>query len=111
MPYLPRAPGRARPGAGGGGKDTVMHGLAMFLAAPTPAPFNIDAMTKLVGSFIGILILAAGAGILIKVHQQRNVAGAVSSGAILLLGLIVVGLALTGKFDSVASGLANVVFG
>ncbi len=89
-----------------------MHGLVMFLAAPAPAnPFNINAMTKLVGSFIGILILAAGAGILIKVHNQRNVAGAVSSGAILLLGLIVVGLALTGKFDSVASGLANVVFG
>ena len=81
-----------------------------FLAAAPNAPFNVAGLTQLVGSVIGLLVLIAGAGILVKVHGQRNIAAAAGGFAVLLLGLAVAGLSLTGKVDAVATSLANLIF-
>ena len=82
---------------------------AGFLAAAN-GPINIAGLTQLVGSMIGLLVLVAGAGILLKVHGQRNIPAAAGGFAVLLLGLAVAGLSLTGKVDSVATSLANLIF-
>ena len=82
---------------------------AGFLAAAN-GPINIAGLTQLVGSMIGLLVLVAGAGILLKVHGQRNIAAAAGSLAIMLVGLAVAGLSLTGKVDAVATSLANLIF-
>ena len=85
-----------------------MHAAGLLAAAN--GPFNIAGLTQLVGSMIGLLVLVAGAGILLKVHGQRNIAAAAGSLAIILVGLAIAGLSLTGKVDAVATSLANLFF-
>ena len=85
-----------------------MHAAGLLAAAN--GPFNIAGLTQLVGSTIGLLVLLAGAGILLKVHGQRNIAAAAGSLAIILVGLAIAGLSLSGKVDAVATSLANLFF-
>jgi hypothetical protein len=88
-----------------------MHGIIQSLAAGTGngGPFNIAGLTNLVGSFIGLLVLVGGGGILLKVHG-RNHASAVLSTTIMMLGLAIAGVSLAGKTDGIATSLANLVF-
>jgi hypothetical protein len=80
-----------------------------YLAAGT-APFNIAGLQSLLGSAVGLLVIAAGASILLKVHGQRTFGAAVTSGVIMLFGLAVVGLSLGNQVDTVARDLAGLVF-
>ena len=83
---------------------------AVHYLAATTNPINIAGLTQIVGSFAGLLVAAAGVGILVKVHGQRNFAAAMGSVAVLIVGLAIVGLSATGKFNGVAQDLANAIF-
>jgi hypothetical protein len=83
------------------------HDLAAGVAGN---PFNIAELTKIVGSFVGLLVAIAGAGVLVKVHSQRNFAAAMGSIVVLIVGLLIVGLSATGKFTGLANSLANAFF-
>lgn len=87
-----------------------LAGAVVRAAGTTGAPFNIAGITGLLESFVGVFVIAGGAGILLKAHKQHNMPEAIGSIAILMIGLLIVGLALTNKINGVAQGLANVVF-
>lgn len=71
---------------------------------------NVSGLTTLVEKLIGLLVTVAGGGILLRVHGQRNFAAAAGAFAVVLLGLSVVGLSISGTLDGVAKGLASLIF-
>jgi hypothetical protein len=84
--------------------------IAALLAA-ADEPVNVAGLTTFAGSLVGLVVVAAGVAILARTFGARNFAAVVGSLAVLLIGLTVVGLSLTGKIDSVSTSLANLVFG
>ena len=88
-------------------------GIAGPTPSPTPAaiPINVAGLTQFAGSLVGLVVVAAGVAILARTFGQRNFAAVAGSVIILLIGLAVFGLSLTGRIDAVSTGLANLVFG
>jgi hypothetical protein len=80
------------------------------LAAPA-GPVNVAGLTQFAGSLVGLVVIAAGVAILARTFGQRNFAAVAGSVVVLLIGLTVVGLSLTGNIDTVSKGLADLVFG
>jgi hypothetical protein len=91
-----------------------MKGALMSIAgqlAAGGAPINVAGLTQFAGSLVGLVVVGSGVAILARTFGQRNFAAVAGSLAVLLIGLTVVGLSLTGKIDSVSNSLANLVFG
>lgn len=93
-----------------------MHAVIWYLAGASASPspgsgvLNISGLTTFVGSVAGLAVAIAGIAMMIRVHGQRNMPQALASGAVLLLGLAVFGLSLSGNTDGLATALAHLIF-
>ena len=86
-------------------------GQLLLAATTTTVPINIAGLTALLEKVVGLLVVAGGAVIMAKAWKQRSIPDALGSGAVLLIGMVIFGLALSGNLNSVSQSLASLFFG